>query len=500
MSAQVDAIHSSTDFQEAHAAFLEANPNFDEEALLDLRAREYARLDKLDQVYLDYTGGGLHAESQLRHHMELLSSTVLGNPHSHNPTSLAATELVEAARLYVLNYFNADPDEYEAIFTANASGALKHVGESYPFESGGRYLLTFDNHNSVNGIREFARSKGAEITYVSLTTPDLRIDPETLSRELARIDADHPHLFSYPAQSNFSGVQHPLAFIEEAKALGWDVLLDAAAFIPTNRLDLGRWHPDFVALSFYKIFGYPTGLGCLLARRETTSKLRRPWFAGGTITIASVQGDGYYLANGEAAFEDGTVDYLNIPAVETGLRHISLIGIETIHDRVVALTGWLLDTLGGLQHGNGRPLLRIHGPRDVTDRGGTVTVTFFGSDGEPLDERRVEELANHVNISLRSGCFCNPGAGEIAHGLSQEEMTAFFKTGHAISFDELRETLVNEHHKTIGSIRISVGIATTFEDVYRCVELARSFLDKTADEIGVVSPDAGHGQPMRDAT
>jgi molybdenum cofactor sulfurtransferase len=90
-----------------------------------------------------------------------------------------------------------------------------------------------------------------------------------------------------------------------------------------------------VALSFYKMFGYPTGLGCLLVRRETLAKLRRPWFAGGTITIASVQGDGHYYADAEAAFEDGTVDYLNIPAVEIGLRHIDKIGIDHIHDRVL---------------------------------------------------------------------------------------------------------------------------------------------------------------------
>jgi len=63
---------------------------------------------------------------------------------------MAATELVEHAREYVLKFFNADPEEYLCIFTPNASGALKLVGESYPFPSG-HYLLTFDNHNSVNG-------------------------------------------------------------------------------------------------------------------------------------------------------------------------------------------------------------------------------------------------------------------------------------------------------------------------------------------------------------
>jgi len=37
------------------------------------------------------------------------------------------------------------------------------------------------------------------------------------------------------------------------------VLLDAAAFVPTNRLDLRVVTPDFVAISFYKMFGYRPG-------------------------------------------------------------------------------------------------------------------------------------------------------------------------------------------------------------------------------------------------
>src|SRR5205807_8418562 len=91
-----------------------------------------------------------------------------------------------------------------------------------------------------------------------------------------------------PAQSNFSGVQHPLDWIEVAHRYGWDVLLDAASFTPTNRLDLSRWQPDFVVQSFYKMFGYPTGVGCLVARKAALAKLRRPWFAGGTITVSSI--------------------------------------------------------------------------------------------------------------------------------------------------------------------------------------------------------------------
>jgi selenocysteine lyase/cysteine desulfurase len=103
------------------------------------------------------------------------------------------------------------------------------------------------------------------------------------------------------------------------------------------------------------MFGYPTGLGALIARKEALAKLHRPWFAGGTITVASVQGDKYYMADGASAFEDGTIDYLNIPAIEIGLKHIESIGYDVIHARVLCLTGWLLDNLKQLKHGNGSP-------------------------------------------------------------------------------------------------------------------------------------------------
>jgi len=288
-----DALH------EAQAAFLHAYPEFASTARLDeLRATEYARLDQAGHVYLDYTGGGLYACSQINQHMDLLCNEVFGNPHSTNPTSTAMTRLVEQARAYVLEFFHASPDDYVAVFTQNASGALKLVGESYPFEVAGQYLLTFDNHNSVNGIREFARAKDARVLYAPVRPPDMRLDDDKLDAFLDYVRPGGNNLFAYPAQSNFTGVHHSLAWIERAQAKGWDVLLDAAAFVPTNRLDLSRWQPDFCVMSFYKIFGYPTGIGCLLARKTALAKLHRPWFAGGTITVASVQGDRYYLQPG----------------------------------------------------------------------------------------------------------------------------------------------------------------------------------------------------------
>ena len=96
-----------------------------------LRAKEYARLDLDHQVYLDYTGGNLYAASQLSRHYTLLNEHTFGNPHSTNPTSKLSTQLVEEARSKVIAFFSAE--DYYCVFTPNATGALKIVGECYPF-------------------------------------------------------------------------------------------------------------------------------------------------------------------------------------------------------------------------------------------------------------------------------------------------------------------------------------------------------------------------------
>lgn len=468
----------------AFASFLKSYPSYSDTAALDgLRARDYDRLDCSRQVYLDYTGGSQYAASQLRAHFDLLKSSVFGNPHSTSGASMTATEWLVKARERVLRFFHADPEEYLAVFTANASGALKLVGESYPFQDGSRYLLTIDNHNSVNGIREFARARGATVEYGPIRMPDLRVDRAALSEQLAKGRRDRPNLFAFPAQSNFSGVQHPLELIEEARAAGWDVLLDAAAFTPTNRLDLSRWKPDFAALSFYKMFGYPTGSGCLLLRRAAFEKLSRPWFAGGAVRIASVLAEAVLRPHDEAAFEDGTVDYLNLPAVQIGLEHLERAGIERIHERVRCLTGFLLEGMEALKHSNGRPVVRVHGPVTLEARGATVAFNVIDTNDVPLDIADVEERAGRANISLRSGCFCNPGVGEVIYGLTAEQIEDLFRE-EGLTFDGMRARVREKWGQEVGATRASLGIATNFADVFRFLQFLQDFRDYDSARTG----------------
>jgi selenocysteine lyase/cysteine desulfurase len=383
---------------------------------------------------------------------------------------------VARCRRRVLSFFNADPEEYVLIFTSNASAALKLVGESYPFGEADRFLLTYDNHNSVVGIRAFDRVRRAQTRYVPVEPPNMRVPTASLFRALEDAPEARNKLFAYPAQSNFSGVQHPLEWIQEARALGWDVLLDAAAYVPTSRLDLSRWRPDYLTLSFYKMFGYPTGVGALIARRKALRKLHRPWFAGGTITWASVLAESHSLSPGSEGFEDGTLNYTSLPAVEMGLDFLEDVGMEVLSRRVKALTGWLIRELTALRHSGGEPLVRVYGPLDTEVRGGTVALNVYDARGRHVDHRTVEEEANAWGISLRTGCFCNPGAGEMALGLERGEiLTCLHRSGDRMTLDEFRQCIDG---KSTGAVRISFGVASNFADALTVREFFRGFLNR----------------------
>jgi len=440
----------------------------------ELRQKEYARLDETGNTYLDFTGGNLYAKSQLDKHQKMLRENVFGNPHSTNPTSLASTLLVAEARKTVLRFFNAE-DDYHCVFTPNASGALRIVGESYPFSEKSRYLLLTDNHNSVNGIREYCRSKGGVFEYGYLKSADLTIDENKLEDQLNEVHETKTKLFAFPAQSNVSGIKHDLSWIEKAHNKGWDVLLDAAAFVPTSKLDLSKVKPDFVSLSFYKMFGYPTGIGCLLIKKSKFEKLQKPWFAGGTVQMVGVKAQKHWLVNDHERFEDGTINYLDIPAVKIGLDYLSEIGMHRIKERVSALSETISRKVSEIHHKNGNPVVHIYGPRDRKNIGGTLIMNFLDKDGNLFPIEQVEQNANLKKISIRTGCFCNPGLDELNSGITSEELSKYFTEHEDGDFGDR----TNFYGKLRGATRISVGISTNKYDIQKFLDFVDTFRNRT---------------------
>ena len=405
-----------------------------------------------------------------------MRESVFGNPHSVNPTSSAATVLVERARAAVLRYFNASESEYACIFTANATGALRLVGEAYPFTSEGRFLALFDNHNSVNGIREFARAKGAETAYVPLEAPDLRVADAVLEQYLDDAGPAGHNLFAYPAQSNFSGVKHPLEWIATAQERGWDVIVDCAAFVPTSPLDLSVWKPDFVPISFYKMFGYPTGIGALLARREALERLHRPWFSGGTVDRRERPGRHGRAAlgprpvrgrHGQLPRHPGDRDR---PAAHRAHRHRHDLAAGARH----SARGCSRRCCGCGTRTAARPRA-CTGRRRGTVAGARSRSTSCTRTAASSTSATSTSIAAAHGISVRTGCFCNSGAGETAFSISSDTLIGA-EFGEGMILDDYIRLI---GMPTGGAVRVSLGLATNFADVYRFMTFATEFRDVT---------------------
>lgn len=211
-----------------------------------------------DKHYLDHAGATLYAESQIRAVHDLLTANMFGNPHTSHQTG----QLMDEVRRRVLRFFNTDSSEYSLIFTSGATASLKMVAENFTFRAAdsaegdeGAFVYLRDNHTSVLGMRA--------IVGTSRIHPLEREDFVRHMKVSARSSQRKPSLVVFPAQNNFNAAKYPLELIEEIREnglVGYDddkfyVCLDVASFVSTNFLDLDRYKPDFVCMSFYKIFG-----------------------------------------------------------------------------------------------------------------------------------------------------------------------------------------------------------------------------------------------------
>lgn len=452
-----------------------ASPAGGEAGFAALRAAEFGRLDATGSVYVDHTGSALYPASLVARHAERLASGVFGNPHSAHEPSQASSRIVEAARAAVLGFVDASDAEYTVVFTQNASTAIRLVAEAFPFQRGSRLLLSADNHNSVNGIREYARAAGARVRHLPLDDAlRLRGAAEALDRDRPAA----PSLFAFPAQSNFSGVRHPLSLVARARHAGYRVLLDAAAYAPTSPLSLAELHPDFCCLSLYKLTGYPTGVGALIVRRAALAALHRPWFAGGTVDWVSVQTVRHRLKRGAEGWEDGTPSFLDLAAVPDALGWLASLGMHAVQAHAERLTSQFISGLARLRTRRGAPRIALYGPAELAERGATVAFNVLDDGGRVIPYEQVEQAAAAEGIALRGGCFCNPGAAEQAFGIDAHEAARCLRrlARRPFSIPEMRDCLGG---RPVGALRASFGIPNTPADVARVLAV----LDRCATEL-----------------
>ena len=143
----------------------------------------------------------------------------------------------------------------------------------------------------------------------------------------------------------------------------------------------------------------------------------------------------------------------------------------------------ILERARDLTHGNGAPMVRVFGPQDMTARGATIAFHLLDPAGETFDVHRMELLAGERGISLRTGCFCNPGDGVVAHRITADDMAACFVEQRAVTFEECDALIRTATGKMPNTMRVSLGLVSDFADVFRFVEFVERYRDVSAREI-----------------
>lgn len=445
-----------------------------------------------ETCYLDYGGATPYAKSLVDISAKLWKSDLLGNPHSNSASSLRATEYVNQARRRVLEFFHADPNDFDVVFVANATAAIKLVGYCFQ-EKGFWYGYHTDAHTSLVGVREFADkgyrcfSSDKELSQW-IDSPDLPADVDLENNANGRvIENGVNRLIGYPAQSNMNGHRTPKQWAKRMRQKSYTMrgslytLLDAAAYCSSAQLDLSDPDaaPDFTSVSFYKIFGMPD-LGALIVRRKSSDILTtRQYFGGGTVDMVTAFGHFHAKKSDHIheALEDGTLPFHNLVMLNTGIvLHRRLFhSMDEISKHASQLAFQLYTDLSQLQHANGRLVCKIYKDESSTygdseTQGPTVAFTIRKSNGAWVHYDHVEALASACNIQIRAGGVCNPGGISEHLQLADWELRRNYCEGYRCG-----EPFKVRGGKPSGIVRASLGAMSNKRDVETLVAFVKYF-------------------------
>lgn len=435
-----------------------------------------------------------------------------GNPHSASTPSAIAGHRVDTIRERALRFFNADPDEFDLVFVANATAAIKLVIDCFKDHAAASntpvwYGYHRDAHTSLVGVRESTKMHRC-------FTSDEEVDIWINSGGLGGPRARQLGLFAYPGQSNMTGRRLPLSWYVQLRSVSTSekpltlhrpgrirksfhkavtyTLLDAAALASTAPLDLSdpSTAPDFVALSFYKIFGFPN-IGALIVRKDSAHVLEnRRYFGGGTVEMIISINDTWHAKKDSSIhdrLEDGTLPFHSIFALDHAMNvHERLYGpnpMKFISHHTAQLGKRVYDGLSQMRHANGLPVCRIYKDDnaiygDPTVQGATIAFNIQRADGNLIGFEDVEEAADERNIFVRSGSLCNPGGVATYLGWSPAEMKAAFAAGHRCT--NPTQVMLG---KPTGVVRVSLGAMSTASDVSILLQFIQDvYVSTKADE------------------
>ena len=298
-----------------------------------------------------------------------------------------ATDNFENARSIVAEFIGAKSDEI--VFTKSATESINLVAYSLTsqIKPGDRIVVSeMEHHANLIPWQQLAKRTGAELAWFEVT-PEGRLD-------LSKIDSvitSNTAIVAITHQSNVLGTINPIeTIVKRAQSVGATVLLDACQSVPHMPIDVYKLGIDFLTFSGHKAVG-PTGVGVLWGRNLEQLP---PFLFGGSM-IENVTMTEATWAPAPKKFEAGVPNMAQAIGLGTALQYLNKIGIQSIHEHELYLTKALIAGLNDIKH------LKIFGPDNLIDRGGTVS---FMVDG--IHPHDLGQFLDAKGIAVRTGHHC----------------------------------------------------------------------------------------------
>ncbi len=341
------------------------------------------------------------------------------------PMAMATSEMVERCRKTAADFFGVD-DERRVIFTPSCTQSLNTVLKSL-LAGGGRVAISDMEHNAV--VRPLhAISPRYPVYDTVAVTP---ADDEATVAAFRRAVTSRTKAIVCTHASNVTGEVLPIARLAAlAHEYGLPIVVDAAQSAGHVPIDVKADGIDYLCAAGHKGLGGLMGTGLLVCNGEAEL---RPLAEGGTGSHSLSPLQPLELPE---RLESGTLNVTGIAGLSAGIQTLMTEGVARIEQHEFRLCRMLYEALSAIDgvtvYGES-PILRRH-----------VGVLSFTVDGMTCDDI-AQRLAN-AGVAVRAGLHCAPlthrRLGTLPHG----------------------------------TIRLSVGRYTTWQDVQKSVRIIKKIV------------------------
>lgn len=307
-----------------------------------------------------------------------------------------ATEAFEGSRQSVAEFLGSAVDEI--VFTKSATESINLVAYSLGNASeGSQFYISPDDeilvsemehHANLVPWQELARRSGAKLRWFKVSD-DGRLDLSDIDSLINK----KTRIIALTHQSNVLGTINQFSEISKrARSVGALLLVDACQSAPHFEIKVKELGCDFLTFSGHKALG-PTGIGVLWGRKELLDAMP-PFLTGGSmIEMVNMETSTYLPA--PRRFEPGVPNMAQAVGLAAGLKYLTEIGLEKIHNHELALTKMAIDGLRTISE------LKIIGPENLTDRGGVISFELEG-----IHPHDLGQALDQYGIAVRTGHHC----------------------------------------------------------------------------------------------